>query len=50
MKPCANSCLGEEDCRRVDCCHNCRLYAHASCTNDGAYGFVPRYFVRLATG
>ena len=48
MKPCSNSCLGEQDCGRVDCCHNCLLYTRAACTNDGTYGFVPRYFLRLA--
>ena len=45
---CANACLGLEDCRRVDCCHNCALYVGEACTNDGSYGFVPRYFLRLA--
>jgi len=45
---CANACLGEADCRRVDCCHNCAMYVRAACTNDGSYGFVPRYFLRLA--
>lgn len=45
---CANACLGDPGCGRGDCCHNCQLYVRATCTNDGAYGFVPRNFLRLA--
>lgn len=45
---CANSCVDERDCTRVDCCHNCALYVKEECVNDGSYGFVPRYFLRLA--
>ena len=45
---CANACLGEAECRRVDCCHSCALYVREECTNDGTWAFVPRYFLRLA--
>ncbi len=46
---CANSCLEEADCRRIDCCHNCAFYVRERCVNDGTYPFLPRYFVRLST-
>lgn len=44
---CANSCAGDAECQRIDCCHNCLLNVRDVCTNDGSYGFVPRYFARL---
>ncbi len=45
---CANACVDEEDCRRIDCCHNCLLYLRGECVNDGSQAFAPRYFLRLA--
>jgi len=48
MKRCANSCLGDRECRRMDCCHNCAFFARGACMNDDEqFGFIPRYFVRI---
>jgi len=47
MKRRANSGLGDRDCWRMDCCHNCAFYMRGACVNDvETFGFIPRYLVR----
>jgi len=43
---CWNSCGGDAECRRIDCCHVCVLFVGEECVNDGAYAWIPRYFIR----